>query len=106
MGVSMQIAYFGFAGSPSLEAEAAAQLVRIERFSPLVSDCHLAIEAMRGALGIAMYGARLDLVIGASELRPLPHCTSSTPEDAVRDAFDRAERELLDMYRRAADTHH
>ena len=45
MGVGMQIACLGFTGSAAIEAEAGAQLVRLERFRALIDGCHLAIES-------------------------------------------------------------
>jgi hypothetical protein len=93
MGGGMQIVYLEFAGEARIEAEAGAQLVRLERFSRPISDCHLAIEAMRGASGLA-YDARLDLITRPGELVPLPHFASDDPQAAVRAAFDAAEWEL------------
>ena len=93
MGVGMQIVYLGFAGAARIEAEAGAQLVRLERFSRRLSDCHLAIEAMRGSGGFT-YDARLDLITRPGELVPLPHVMSADPEAAVRAVFDAAEREM------------
>ncbi len=40
MGIGMQIAYFGFAGSAQLEAEASIQLIRLERFSARLAGGH------------------------------------------------------------------
>jgi hypothetical protein len=107
MGIDMQIVYFGFAGSAQIEAEAAAQLVRLERFCKSISGCHLAIEAIReralseiaGARRAApeatphhlMFDARLDLVLRTGELLPLGHQQSADPDSAVRAAFDAAE---------------
>ncbi|NYH14161.1 hypothetical protein [Paraburkholderia bryophila] len=45
----MQIVYLGFAGTSQIEAEAASQLVRLERFSKSIEGCHLAIESIRPA---------------------------------------------------------
>lgn len=106
----MQIAYFGFAGSAQIESEAAAQLVRLERFGKFISGCHLAIEAIheralheipdsrRAAQGTTLnhlkFDARLDLVLRTGELMPLEHRESPDPDGAVRAAFDSAERLL------------
>ncbi|KWK25211.1 metal ABC transporter ATPase [Burkholderia stagnalis] len=95
MGVSMQIAYFGFAGSAALEAEAGAQLVRLDRFRSLISGCHLAIEARPGGAGPRAYDVRLDLITHGNELRPIPHCVGEDAGEAVRTAFAQAERALL-----------
>lgn len=114
MGIEMQIVYFGFAGSAQIEAEAAAQFVRLERFGRSISGCHLAIEAIherasndvpgdvpvapRGVLDTTpnhlMFDARLDLVLRNGELVPLDHRQSPDPDAAVRAAFDAAERLL------------
>ncbi|CAB3800366.1 hypothetical protein [Paraburkholderia caffeinilytica] len=114
MGIDMQIVYFGFAGSAQIEAEAAAQFVRLERFGNSISGCHLAVEvihehpsnvvrgevpvAPRGVLAAAsghiMFDARLDLVLRNGELVPLEHRQSPDPNVAVRTAFDAAERLL------------
>ncbi|MFM0420102.1 hypothetical protein [Paraburkholderia aromaticivorans] len=110
MGIDMQIVYFGFAGSAQIESEAAAQLVRLERFGRFISGCHLAIEAiherslddMPGARGAApgaapnhtLFDARLDLVLRTGELVPLEHRQGRDPDGAIREAFDAAERLL------------
>jgi hypothetical protein len=94
MGIGMQIVYLGFSGTGPLEAEAAAQLLRLQRFGGLLSNCHLAIEALRLRSGKPLYDVRLDLVTPTHELKPIGHCASENPEEAVRCAFDAAEKEL------------
>lgn len=96
MGIGMQIAYFGFAGSAQLEAEASIQLIRLERFSARLAGCHLAIEVLGAGAGAAnaTYDVRLDLITRDYELKPIPHMTGADPLDAIRRAFDAAEREL------------
>ena len=93
MGIGMQIAYLGFPGAARIEAEAGVQLMRLMRFARQVGACHLAIEAVRGPGGI-YYDARLDLLTPEKELIAVPHCSAKDPEEAVRAAFDYAEREL------------
>ncbi|MGU7780782.1 metal ABC transporter ATPase [Burkholderia sp. PU8-34] len=95
MGVGMQIAYFGFAGSAALEAEAGAQLVRLDRFRALISGCHLAIESRSVGPGRRAYDVRLDLITRNNELKPVPHCVGDDANEAVRCAFAQAERELI-----------
>jgi hypothetical protein len=95
MGIGMQIVYLGFAGAARIEAEAAVQFVRLERFGGRISGCHLAIEAMHSKSG-PIYDARLDLVTRDGELVPLPHCADADPEKAIRAAFDRAVEALAD----------
>jgi hypothetical protein len=70
MGVGMQIACVGFAGSTALEGEAGVELVRLERFAKRIAGCHLAIEALHD------------------------HCTDADPNAAVHRAFDSAIRLL------------
>lgn len=110
MGIDMQIVYLGFAGSAQIESEAAAQLVRLERFGRLISGCHLAIEviharasrdqpeAQRTAPDAApnrtVFDARLDLVLRNGELVPLEHRQGPDPDGVIRAAFDAAERLL------------
>ncbi|AXF12652.1 hypothetical protein CUJ91_32140 (plasmid) [Paraburkholderia graminis] len=110
MGIDMQIVYLGFAGSAQIESEAAAQLVRLERFGGCISGCHLALEAIReraphdvaGARGDMpenlrderLFDARLDLVLRTGELVPIEHRQSSDPDEAVQAAFDAAQRFL------------
>lgn len=95
MGVGMQIAYFGFAGSAALEAEAGVQLVRLDRFGALISGCHLAIESLRTGNDLHMYDVRLDLITRSNALKPLPRCVGDDALEAVRRAFAQAERELI-----------
>ncbi|SDD15185.1 hypothetical protein [Paraburkholderia lycopersici] len=97
MGLGMQIVYLGFAGSSALEAEAGIQLLRLERFSGVLSGCHLAIEklhALQPGDSQPMYDVRLDLVSTSRELAPLGHCEGDDPVAAIRAAFDAAERQL------------
>jgi hypothetical protein len=94
MGVGMQIACFGFAGSAALEGEAGAELVRLERFAKRIAGCHLAIEALHDQGGRARYDARLDLITRDYGLIPVEHCTDADPNAAVHRAFDSAIRLL------------
>ncbi|CAB3789783.1 hypothetical protein LMG28614_03001 [Paraburkholderia ultramafica] len=106
MGVGMQIVYLGFAGTSHIEAEAASQLVRLERFSQSIAGCHLAIESIRAALPdyranaapgeprAPMFDARLDLIMRSGELVPIRHCLDANAEVAVQAAFDCAEQQL------------
>ncbi|SEK10806.1 hypothetical protein [Paraburkholderia diazotrophica] len=94
MGIGMQIVYLGFCGTKQLESEAAAQLVRLDRYSALVSNYHLAIEAIRSQSGTPTYDVRLDLITPANDLEPIGHCSGENAEEAIRRAFDVAEKEL------------
>ncbi len=94
MGIGMQIVYLGFGGAARLEAEAAVQLVRLERFGAFLSNCHLAIEAIRPRSGHPVYDVRLDLITTTHELEPIGHCEAEDVEEAIRCAFDAAERRL------------
>ncbi|UXU92417.1 metal ABC transporter ATPase [Burkholderia sp. S-53] len=95
MGVGMQIACLGFTGSAAVEAEAGAQLVRLERFRGLIDGCHLAIESHVAAGGARTYDVRLDLVFHDAILRPLPPCIGDDVDDALRRAFGQAEQALI-----------
>jgi hypothetical protein len=106
MGVGMQIVYLGFAGTPHIEAEAASQLVRLERFSQSIAGCHLAIESIRAARPDyranaqsgeprgPMFDARLDLIMRSGEFVPIRHCLDANAEVAIQAAFDSAEAQL------------
>src|ERR1700756_3610798 len=94
MGIGMEIVYLGFCGTSQLEAEAASQLVRLHRFSALVPNCHLAIEAVRSQGGTLTYDVRLDLITPEHDLWPIGHCANVNAEEAVRCAFDAAEQRL------------
>ncbi|MBY4866558.1 MULTISPECIES: hypothetical protein [Burkholderia] len=90
----MQIAYFGFAGSAHLEAEASILLMRLEPFSRQLAGCHLAIEAMGASTRQPRYDIRLDLIMRTGEFCPVPHMMGGDPVDALERAFDFAERKL------------
>ncbi|AOK32299.1 MULTISPECIES: hypothetical protein [Burkholderia] len=94
MGLGMQIAYLGFAGSARIESEAGAQLVRLGRFNDRLAGCQLALEALRQPDGRVMYDARLDLMTREHELTPVRRCTHADPLVAIRHAFDAAESML------------
>ncbi|OXI84249.1 metal ABC transporter ATPase [Burkholderia sp. AU31652] len=95
MGVGMQIACLGFTGTAAVEAEAGAQLVRLERFRTLIGGCHLAIEASADADGARVYDVRLDLVMHDTARWPLPPCVGGNLDDALRRAFMQAEQALI-----------
>ena len=101
MGIGMQIVYLGFPGAAQLEAEAGAQLVRLARFGAFVSNCHLAIEALRPERASPRYDVRLDLITPAHELKPIAHCAGDNAEAAIRGAFDLAEQALETIAARA-----
>jgi hypothetical protein len=90
----MQIVYLGFVGSSALEAEAGVQLLRLDRFSGMLSGCHLAIEQLSASGSQPAYDVRLDLFLISHDLRPIGHCAHEDPLAAMRAAFDAAEREL------------
>ncbi|HDR9481528.1 TPA: metal ABC transporter ATPase [Burkholderia aenigmatica] len=95
MGVGMQIACHGFAGSAAIEAEAGAQLVRLERFRALIGGCHLAIESRTAADGARQYDVRLELVMHDTALWSLPSCVGGDVDDTLRRAFMQAEQALI-----------
>ncbi|MBB5510439.1 hypothetical protein HDG35_006735 [Paraburkholderia sp. JPY681] len=97
----MQIVYLGFAGAAQLEAEAGVQLVRLARFGAFVSNCQLAIEALRPDRVSPHYDVRLDLITPAHEFRSIAHCAGDNAEAAIRGAFDLAEQELQAIAARA-----
>jgi hypothetical protein len=94
MGIGMQIVYLGFSGSGPLEAEAGAQLVRLEPFRAFLSSCHLAIEALPAHSGKPIYDVRLDRITPANEFEPMGRGSGEDAKEAVRCAFDAARRKL------------
>ncbi|KVE24876.1 hypothetical protein WS67_20220 [Burkholderia singularis] len=95
MGVGMQIAYFGFAGSARIEAEASVQLMRLGRFDGKIANCLLVVEALHESDGRTLYDARLDLLARGRESMPNMRCTHANALVAIRHAFDVAEALLL-----------
>lgn len=93
MGVGMQIVCVGFAGSAALEAEAGAQLVRLERFHARVDECRLAIES-RATGDDALYDVRLELLMNGRAVAPVPACSGVDVNEAMGCAFAAAERVL------------
>lgn len=106
MGVGMQIVYLGFAGTSQIEAEAASQLIRLERFGNSIAGCHLAVEAIRvtpddypshahaGEALTPLFDARLDLIMRDGQLVPVRHCLDASANAAIKAAFDFAEQKL------------
>ncbi|MEI5999015.1 hypothetical protein H3V53_17910 [Paraburkholderia bengalensis] len=99
MGIGMQIVYLGCSATAQLEAEAVAQLLRLQRFGALLSNFHLAIEALRLRSGTPLYDVRLDLVTQTNELQPIGRYAAENAEEAVRCAFDAAEKTLRNAAR-------
>jgi hypothetical protein len=110
MGIDMEVVYLGFAGSAQIESEAAAQLVRLQRFGKAISGCQLAIVAIHGR-GVndlsgarpgvpgatsnhLMFEARLELIMRTGQRVPLEHRQSADADGAIRTAFDAAARLL------------
>lgn len=98
MGVGMQIVYVGCTGFAALEAEAGAQLVRLERFRARLGDCRLTIESRMSADGGRTYDVRLDLLMYGRVPVSLPCCSRDDAAEAMRCAFTQAER-MLDAWR-------
>jgi hypothetical protein len=94
MGVGMQVAFLSFPRSFVLEAEANAQLVRLERFGRKILGCNLTIQAFPHSLEHRSYEVQLDVITLNGELIPMPFCASDDPLHAVEAAFDAAEIEL------------
>src|ERR1700756_4329753 len=94
VGIGMQIVYLGCSATAALEAEAAMQLMRLQPFGASLSDCHLAIEALRLRSGKPPYDVRLALVPPPHDLNPIGRHAAESAEEAVRRAFDAAERAL------------
>jgi hypothetical protein len=94
MGIGMQIVCLGCTRSRSIEAEASVQLVRLERFSAQISGCHLELEMLTDLTGNIAYHARLELIAYARGRMPVSHHTAGNIDDALREAFDSAERHL------------
>ncbi|CAG9233885.1 conserved hypothetical protein [Paraburkholderia sabiae] len=94
MGIGMQIVYLGCSATAPLEAEAAMQLVRLQRFGARLSNCRLAIEALCLRSGKPLYDVRLDRVTATHEFEPIGRYAAENAEEAVRCAFDAAEHML------------
>lgn len=106
MGIGMQIVYLGLAGTSQIEAEAASQLLRLERFGKSIAGCHLAIEFIQappdgyrdgvcaGEGPIPLFDARLDLIMRDGELIGIRHCLHASANAAINAAFDFAEQQL------------
>ncbi len=94
MGIGMDIAYFGFSGSDWLEAEAAVQLIRLERYGAPVFGCKLAIGLTRTDTGSIRYEVSLDVVMAEDGATLIGHGRSERVELALGSAFDTAEKAL------------
>ncbi|TDG06535.1 hypothetical protein E1N52_19585 [Paraburkholderia guartelaensis] len=95
MGLGMQIVYLGFAGSSALDAEAGVQLLRLDRFSGMLSGCHLAVEQLGTTSGRKFaYDVRLELLSVSREFKPIAHGENEDPIAAMRAVFDAAVHEL------------
>ena len=97
MGIGMQIIYFGLTGTTSLEAEAAIQLLRLQRYSASFSDCRLAIERVDKNSTRGVYEVRLEITSQTNGLRRVGRCVRDSAEVAIRCAFKRAARVLAVM---------
>ncbi|MCA8202077.1 metal ABC transporter ATPase [Burkholderia sp. AU33545] len=94
MGVGMQIVCVGFAGSAALEAEAAVQLVRLERFRARLEDCRLVIELRPRVDGGQTYDVRLELAMRGRSPVSLPSGTGDDVIEVLGRVFALAEQTL------------
>ncbi|MDR5740621.1 MULTISPECIES: hypothetical protein [unclassified Caballeronia] len=94
MGLGLQIAYRGFAGSHAGECAAEMELVRLEVMASDIVDCHLAVEAYRDRAGSRVFDARLDLITRGYDLLPVERGTNAELGAAIHSAFDNAVRLL------------
>ncbi|WP_250454345.1 hypothetical protein [Caballeronia sp. ATUFL_M2_KS44] len=94
MGLGMQIAYRGFAGSDDAERVAGVELVRLERAATDIANSHLTVEAYRDPSGARRYDARLDLITRAFDLIPVERGSDADVCIAIHRAFDNAMRLL------------
>ncbi|KVV51833.1 metal ABC transporter ATPase [Burkholderia territorii] len=94
MGVGMQIVCVGFAGSAVLEAEAAVQLVRLERFRARLEDCRLVIESRPRADGRPTYDVQLELAVRDRAPISLPRGTGDDAIEVLGRVFALAEQAL------------
>ncbi|MEX3672189.1 hypothetical protein [Paraburkholderia phenoliruptrix] len=110
MGIDMQILHSGFTWTMQIESEAAAQLVRLERFGRTIAGCHLTLDAIYTqaskesdgswvhlidtTVHVCTFDACLDLVLRTGQLKPLAHRQNLDPVEAIRSVFDGAERFL------------
>ncbi|WP_250536110.1 hypothetical protein [Caballeronia sp. AZ10_KS36] len=90
MGLGLQIAYLGFAGSNDAEREAGVELVRLERLAKDIANCHLTVEAYRDPSGQRVFDARLDLITREFDLLPVASSTDADLSIAIHHAFDNA----------------
>ncbi len=95
----MQITYVGFPKAASIDVEARVQLVRLEKFSPHLHDCHLTIEVRKSPTGFT-YDAQLDLLLRNNWLASMPRCSDSDPGQAIDAVFDSAVDALAHLNRR------
>jgi hypothetical protein len=94
MGLGMQIACQGFAGSDDVERAAGVELLRLERAASDIVNSHLTIEAYRDASGLPRYDARLHLVTRNFDLIPVERGSDADVSVAIHCAFDNAMRLL------------
>ncbi|MEM5341374.1 hypothetical protein [Paraburkholderia azotifigens] len=94
MGVGMQIVYLGLTGSHCLEAEAAAQLIRLERYHAIIANCSLTIGATRSGAGPIGYDVRLHVVTAGDGAGFTGYGRGESAALAIGSAFDAAEHRL------------
>ncbi|WP_321800968.1 hypothetical protein [Caballeronia sp. J97] len=94
MGLGMQIAYLGFAGSSAIEREAGVELVRLAGVASDIVDCRLTIKAWLDGAGQPVFDAQLVLLTRDFEQVTVPRNTDRDPSVAMRDTFDEAVRLL------------
>ncbi|KXU83601.1 hypothetical protein CR51_42430 [Caballeronia megalochromosomata] len=98
MGVGLQIAYLGFAGSSAIEREAGVELVRLAGVAMDIIDCRLTIKASLDGAGRAVFDAQLVLLTRASEQITVRRNTDADASVAMRHAFDDAVRLLRERW--------
>jgi len=95
MGLGMQIACLGFAGSSAIEREAGVEFVRLAGVAKDIVDCRLTIKASLDRAGRTVFDAQLVLLTRDSEQVTVQRSTHADVNAALRHTFDDAVQLLL-----------
>ncbi|TDG02258.1 hypothetical protein E1N52_40610 [Paraburkholderia guartelaensis] len=94
MGIGMEILFLGLPGTAWLESEAAIQLLRLQPYHFLVTDCRLSIRTQGQPSGNTSYEVCVEIANRTDVFRRIGHCILDSAEAAIRCAFNKAVRFL------------
>lgn len=103
MNIPLTITFRGMEPSPAVRAEIERKLGKLERFSDRIQNCHVTVQGSHHHHQGNLFHIQIDLSIPGNDLHIHREADKEhaheDPFVAIRDAFDKAKRQLEDQVR-------